>query len=598
MAGLNTTGRLWRFHYPADDDVGGALPSGTILKENVYGRIEQLKATQVLLEQGLELPEMFQAFLYYTGDPLDIQNNDELEIYYPPISPFYNKGFRILGYRHSSHADIRRFVEVTMKRHVISRSNTYQFQGGSPSDDAPIPAPAPPVNNDSNFGGSTGSMPPAVLTYYVASAGSDSADGLTPATAWETLAKVNSLTLTPGTSILFSRGDSWIGTVSLVVPTSGTALNYNYFGAYGTGANPIISRSDANYGIKTNAKSYTTFENLDGVSGTRNYYVYDSPYTIIRNCSVVASVADEGCIVIEGSGAGTSHHISIINVTSDAQPGWAISVGSGINVQQDSIEIRGCTITNIAGGGAVQHHGIYIKNCTNMDVQGNTITDPDRGAIKLVQDAGKTVSGRIRRNNLSGYGAGGSGAGISLDGITGSLIIDNNLIHDGLYNAGIYSLSASDNIKVYNNTIVRNYYGIELLTGSAGWIVKNNIIVQDAAWLASSFRSCIKFEDETDIANNTFDNNLYYHKNGAGTYDPLRKDNGGPISLSAWQGLAGAPDQHSLSVDSKFVIAYTNLHIQTTSTAKDAGVDVVGISVDYDGTTLASPPDVGALQFV
>ena len=126
MAGLNTTGRLWRFHYPADDNVGGALPSGTILKENVYGRIEQLKATQVLLEQGLELPEMFQAFLYYTGDPLDIQNNDQLEIYYPPISPFCNKRFRIVGYRHSSHTDLRRFVEVTMRRHEESRTEGLQ----------------------------------------------------------------------------------------------------------------------------------------------------------------------------------------------------------------------------------------------------------------------------------------------------------------------------------------------------------------------------------------------------------------------------------------------------------------------------------------
>jgi hypothetical protein len=127
-AGVNMQGRLWRYHNPAgtDDNVGGSIPSGTILKENVYCRIEQLKATQVLLEQGLELPEMFQAYLYYTGDPLDLEQNDQLEIYHPPISPFYNKRFRIVRYRHSSHNDKRRFVEVTMRRHVISRTEGLQ----------------------------------------------------------------------------------------------------------------------------------------------------------------------------------------------------------------------------------------------------------------------------------------------------------------------------------------------------------------------------------------------------------------------------------------------------------------------------------------
>jgi len=127
MAGLNQQGRLIRYHYPNnDDEVGGAVPSGTILKESVFCRIEQAKSTQVLLEQGLELPEMFQAYLHYTGDPLDIQNNDQLEIYSPPISPFYNKRFRIISFRHSSHMDGRRFVEVIMRRHEISRSEVYQ----------------------------------------------------------------------------------------------------------------------------------------------------------------------------------------------------------------------------------------------------------------------------------------------------------------------------------------------------------------------------------------------------------------------------------------------------------------------------------------
>ena len=127
-SGLNMQGRLWRFvNTPtSDDSVGGAVPSGTILKENVFCRIEQSKATQVLLEQGLDLPEMFQGMLVYTGEPLDIRNNDQLEIYYPQISPFYQKRFRIIGYRQSSHLDGRRFLEVTMRRHDYGRTEELQ----------------------------------------------------------------------------------------------------------------------------------------------------------------------------------------------------------------------------------------------------------------------------------------------------------------------------------------------------------------------------------------------------------------------------------------------------------------------------------------
>ncbi len=128
QAGINHQGRLWRWtNLPSsDDEVGGSIPSGTILRENVFCRIEQLKSTQVLLEQGLELPEMFQAYLQYTGEPLEIRHNDQLDIYFPPISPHYNKRFRIVGYRHSSHNDQRQFVEVTMKRWTSSRTEETQ----------------------------------------------------------------------------------------------------------------------------------------------------------------------------------------------------------------------------------------------------------------------------------------------------------------------------------------------------------------------------------------------------------------------------------------------------------------------------------------
>ena len=70
--------------------------------------------------------------------------------------------------------------------------------------------------------------------YYISSSGNNSNDGLTETTAWQTIAKVNSFVFAWGDFILFKRGDTFYG--SIVVSRS----NLN-FGAYGTGAKPVIT---------------------------------------------------------------------------------------------------------------------------------------------------------------------------------------------------------------------------------------------------------------------------------------------------------------------------------------------------------------------
>ncbi len=79
-------------------------------------------------------------------------------------------------------------------------------------------------------------------TYYVAATGSDSNNGTSTAAAWQTIAKVNGATFSPGDSILFNRGEVWYGT-ALTVPSSGTSGAPITFGAYGSGANPVIKGS-------------------------------------------------------------------------------------------------------------------------------------------------------------------------------------------------------------------------------------------------------------------------------------------------------------------------------------------------------------------
>ncbi|MBN1984880.1 MAG: right-handed parallel beta-helix repeat-containing protein, partial [Prolixibacteraceae bacterium] len=76
----------------------------------------------------------------------------------------------------------------------------------------------------------------------MSSSGDDSKSGTSPSEAWRSLNKVNSFTPKPGDQVLFSRGDHWVGT--LTVNGSGTAGSPVVYGAYGTGEDPKIYASE------------------------------------------------------------------------------------------------------------------------------------------------------------------------------------------------------------------------------------------------------------------------------------------------------------------------------------------------------------------
>jgi len=81
--------------------------------------------------------------------------------------------------------------------------------------------------------------------YYVdATSGNDSNSGTTSATAWQTISKMTSMSVSfqPGDSILFKKGEVWNGDpIHSSNHPSGTVNNPITYGSYGTGAKPIIN---------------------------------------------------------------------------------------------------------------------------------------------------------------------------------------------------------------------------------------------------------------------------------------------------------------------------------------------------------------------
>src|SRR5215203_1911402 len=78
-------------------------------------------------------------------------------------------------------------------------------------------------------------------TYYLSPTGSDANNGLTPATAWLTLAKINSLDLDPGDKVLLEGGGTFTGTILMDQYDNGTSISPITISSYGTGRATILS---------------------------------------------------------------------------------------------------------------------------------------------------------------------------------------------------------------------------------------------------------------------------------------------------------------------------------------------------------------------
>ena len=80
----------------------------------------------------------------------------------------------------------------------------------------------------------------ATTYYFDSEEGRDSNDGMSPATAWQTLEKANALQPSPGDRVLFKRGGVWRGSL---MPKSGEEGRPVLYSSYGTGPKPAFQQS-------------------------------------------------------------------------------------------------------------------------------------------------------------------------------------------------------------------------------------------------------------------------------------------------------------------------------------------------------------------
>jgi len=109
----------------------------------------------------------------------------------------------------------------------------------------------------------------AGTTYYISSSGNDANNGTSPSTPWKTPNRVTQATFQAGDNILFKRGDVFQGEITQQYGLNGTANQRITFGAYGTGAKPII------YGDMTGA-TWTKTPGRDSIWQAFGGYFYSS----------------------------------------------------------------------------------------------------------------------------------------------------------------------------------------------------------------------------------------------------------------------------------------------------------------------------------
>jgi hypothetical protein len=124
IAGLNVRFDVWRVNWADDDDdVGGAVITGTCVYQGVMARMEGEKPNQLLLQQGLETVPTFTATII--PGTLDIRERDEVLLSEPFDHVYHNQYFRVTGVLYSdlNPRDPRNYLILYLQRSRRAHAN-------------------------------------------------------------------------------------------------------------------------------------------------------------------------------------------------------------------------------------------------------------------------------------------------------------------------------------------------------------------------------------------------------------------------------------------------------------------------------------------
>ncbi len=299
--------------------------------------------------------------------------------------------------------------------------------------------------------------------YVDAVGGLDANDGKTTATAWQTISKINGLgAAAAGMRILFRKGQTWTGT-KLTVPANNMA-----FGAWGSGANPIIDGADTVDCFDSNGHNNLYINDLEVTQGLDFGFAFDgvSGITVV-NCSahdcgndqLILSVCTN-CNVNGGRYYNAYTRLTDNRMTSGIEVKDACSdiVIDGVecygNVGVASPAHYSTGIAIHAHTGTVLAKNVTVRNCNLHDGGLNTF------GLRVDNANAATMTDRnivIENNTITGNQYGGiqintsAGASYPTNGVT----IRGNVIRHNTNRFQVHLIN-SKNLRVYQNVIANN----------------------------------------------------------------------------------------------------------------------------------------------
>ena len=388
--------------------------------------------------------------------------------------------------------------------------------------------------------------------YYVAPAGSDAADGLTPAGAWKTL-QFAADTVVPGDTVHVADG-SYAG---FDIRTVASAALPTAFVADGNAVAITSDNGSTPDGINIENAAWITIDGFISSNRTR-----------------------------AGIRAAVSSHITVRNCTTGANGRWGIFTGF----------VDDMLIEHNETWGSVAEHGIYFSNSGDRPViRGNHSHDNHANGIHMNGDASMGGDGLISNalvedNIIHGNGVGG-GSGINMDGVVDS-VVRNNLLYDnhasGISLYQIDGATGSTGNLVINNTILNAAdarWCININSGSAGNRLYNNILYNDHA-----FRGVITV-DASSLAGFVSDYNSLMDRMSADGDSTI-------LALTDWQSLGYDTHSFTATPAQHFVNPSGNFHLLPASPAIDAGTATSAPGHDIEGGArpVGAGFDIGAYE--
>jgi hypothetical protein len=315
--------------------------------------------------------------------------------------------------------------------------------------------------------------------------GNDANNGTSAATAFATVAKINSLSLQPGQTVAFKAGNVWHEVLTVAQSgTGGLAINYT---SYGDGVQPVIDASDTVTGW-TQVGSSAVWSRPQATNPLLIDFAGQTGTPVVS----AAAITSPNQFAWDGSTLfvyATSNPTPVVEIASRRS---ALTSPGASFITVTNLELRGGTDTVYCG---------VADPCAHWDFESNTVDSGYGIGLRFVMNMGVSAAGLVVNNNTF-RGTGGSGIGLSNGGAAMGDLITNNTMTDlcKVFVAGSPENEFCDAINLYSQT-----------TTDGGGLIKNNTISEVGLTSGAAYGGGIHPDTVVnwDIENNTITNTNY-----------------------------------------------------------------------------------------